>query len=138
MEHLQQRAAQEDLYGWSNLVGSDQFRSQLRDLETEFMMPDDLDCYDQPAASSGNLAERIAFIEDRLESCGSSNGCNSAAAPPDAGEGVEAVMRRMGTLQAELLRQRTVIRNMRLRLMSINRQLEGTPAIKETFSLTAH
>ena len=126
MEHLQQRAAEEDLYGWSSLVSSDAFRNQLRDLESEFVIPDDLDCpFDQPAAQGSNsLAERIAFIEDRLESC--TAGCSGVAgASQGAGEGLSVVLRRMSELQDELMRQRSVIRAMRTRLVSINRQAEG-------------
>lgn len=126
MEHLQQRAAEEDLYGWSSLVRTDDFRNQLRDLESEFVVPDDLDCpFEQPGASGGgNLAERLAFIEDRLENCAS--GCTGVAgASPNAGDGVGVMMRRMSELQEELMRQRNVIRNMRVRLMSVSRQAEG-------------
>lgn len=121
MEHMQQRAAQENLYDWSNQLGSDQYRSKLRNLENEFVTPDEIpeDCYEQmPIPTS--IAQRIGFIEDRLESCGSGQPCGG-----DGGGAGAGMMRRFATLQAEVMRQRSVLRNFRLRLMTINRQCEG-------------
>lgn len=127
MEHMQQRAAQENLYDWSNQLGSEQYRSRLRSLENEFVTPDEIpdDCYEQmPIPLS--ISQRIGFIEDRLESCGSCGGGGGGGGdgvPVSAG-GV-GMMRRFSMLQAELMRQRNVLRNVRLRLMTISRQCDG-------------
>lgn len=71
----QSRAAQENLYDWSNQLGSDTFRTKLRSLEDEFLAPEEVseDCYDRMPIPS-TIAQRISFLEDRLESCTGSEG----------------------------------------------------------------
>ena len=126
MEHLQKRATEENLFDWSKQQGSDQYRSRLRSLENQFVMPEEIpdDCYDQMPIPQ-KIAQRIAFLEDRLEGCGSAQPCPYAGAESGAGFGSSLMLRRLSVIQAELMRQRNVIRYLRMRLVAINRQCEG-------------
>lgn len=126
MEHLEKRAAKEDLYDWSTLMGSEQYRSRLRSLENQFVMPEEVpeDCYEQMPIPQ-RIAQRIAFLEDRLESCGSAQPCTLAGGEVDASYAGGLVLRRLSMIQAELMRQRSVIRMMRMRIATINQQCEG-------------
>ena len=71
----QSRAAQENLFDWSNQLGTDTFRSKLRSLEDEFLAPEEVseECYDRMPIPPV-IAQRISFLEDRLESCTSPEG----------------------------------------------------------------
>lgn len=146
MEHLQKRAAEENLYGWSDVLGSDQYSSQLRRLENQFVMPEEVpdDCYDQMPIPK-RFAQRISFLEDRLESCGSAQPCAYDEEEMRLREGYTGGIRlrasyggglalqRLSTIQAELMRQRNVIRMMRMRLETIDRQCEGIPKNSNIF-----
>ena len=129
MEHLQQRASQDDLFDWQKEQGSEKYRSKLRSLEDQFVMPEEIpdDCYEQMPIPQ-KIAQRISFLEDRLEGCGSaaqSQPCPYAAEPVVGGFGSSLALRRLSAIQAELMRQKNFIRFMRMRLMDINRQCEG-------------
>jgi hypothetical protein len=127
MEHLQQRASHENLFDWSKEQQSDKYRSRLRNLEDTFVMPEEVpdDCYEKMPIPQ-KIAQRISFLEDRLEGCGTtqSQPCTYDE-PAVVGYGSGLVLRRLSVIQAELTRQRNVIRFMRMRLMDINRQCEG-------------
>ena len=130
MEHLQQRASQENLFDWPKEQGSEKYRSKLRSLEDQFVMPEEIpdDCYEQMPIPQ-KIAQRISFLEDRLEGCGGaaqSQPCPYAAESAlGGGYGSGLALRRLSAIQAELMRQKNVIRFMRMRLMDINRQCEG-------------
>ena len=129
MEHLQQRATQDNLFEWPKEQGSEKYRSKLRSLEDQFVMPEEIpdDCYEQMPIPQ-KIAQRISFLEDRLEGCGAaqSQPCPYAGEPSViGGYGSSLVQRRLSAIQAELIRQKNVIRFMRMRLMDINRQCEG-------------
>lgn len=127
MEHLQQRAAQENLFDWSKEQGSEQYRSRLRRLEDQFVMPEEIpdDCYEQMPIPQ-KIAQRISYLEDRLEGCGAAQAQPCPYSEVNVGGfGSGMALRRLSVIQAELMRQRNVIRFMRMRLMDINRQCEG-------------
>lgn len=149
MEHLQKRAAEENLYGWSDVTGSEQYQSRLRRMENQFVMPEEIpdDCYDQMPIPQ-KITQRISFLEDRLENCGSAQPCAYGGGEteedfPGGGLGLRTIytrsevgggygglgLRRMSIIQAELMRQRNVIRTMRMRLAAINQQCEGSQMI---------
>lgn len=127
MEHLQRRATEENLFDWSKQQGSDQYKARLRTLENQFVMPEEIpdDCYDQMPIPQ-KIAQRIAFLEDRLEGCGAPQPCSYDGTESNVGFGSSLMLRRLSVIQAELMRQRNVIRYMRMRLVAINRQCEGT------------
>ena len=89
-------------------------------------MPEEIpdDCYDQMPIPQ-KIAQRIAFLEDRLEGCGSAQPCPYAGVESGVGFGSSLMLRRLSIIQAELMRQRNVIRYLRMRLVAINRQCEG-------------
>lgn len=127
MEHLQQRAVQENLFNWSREQGSEQYRSRLRNLEDQFVMPEEIpdDCYEQMPIPQ-KIAQRISYLEDRLEGCGAAQAQPCPYSEVNVGGfGSGMALRRLSVIQAELMRQRNVIRFMRMRLMDINRQCEG-------------
>lgn len=128
MEHLQQRASRENLFDWSKEQTSEKYRKQLRNLEDQFVMPEEVpdDCYERMPIPQ-KIAQRISFLEDRLEGCGAAQLPQPCAygEPVVGGYGSGLVFRRLSVIQAELMRQRNVIRFMRTRLMDINRQCEG-------------
>lgn len=128
MEHLQSRAAKENLFGWSDQLGTESFRSQLRAVEQQFLGADEIpeECLDRMPIQP-NIAQRIHYLEDRLENCNSNNQQIPCALGGGAAvtENSYAVTRRMSALQAELMRQRAILRQLHLRLVNINRQSEG-------------
>ncbi|KAI9553105.1 hypothetical protein GHT06_020996 [Daphnia sinensis] len=131
MEHLQQRAAQENLFNWSREQGSEQYRSRLRNLEDQFVMPEEIpdDCYEQMPIPQ-KIAQRISYLEDRLEGCGAAQAQPCPYSEVNVGGfGSGMALRRLSVIQAELMRQRNVIRFMRMRLMDINRQCEDFMAV---------
>lgn len=129
MEHLQRRAMEENLYDWSKMSSSEPYRARLRSLERQFVMPEEIpdDCYDQMPIPA-KISQRIAFLEDRLEGCASSipqSPCSSYDPAVREVGGGGLVLRRLSMMQAELMRQRNVIRMMRMRMITINQQCEG-------------
>lgn len=129
MEHLQKRAMEENLYDWSKMSASEQYRARLRSLEDQFVMPEEIpdDCYEQLPIPQ-KISQRIAFLEDRLEGCSSSipqSPCSYGSGEMSGGFGGGLALRRLSMIQAEQMRQRNVIRLMRMRLAAINRQCEG-------------
>lgn len=132
LEHLQNRATTENLFDWSNQLGSDTYRAKLRDLENEFLAPEEVpeECYDKMPIPPV-LAQRISFLEDRLEGCSGGGEGHLGGQPCDGGGENYVLARRVASLQAELMRQRTVLRSVRLRLSTINRQCEGTETWKK-------
>ena len=127
MDHLQQKAAQEDLFDWAKEQRSEDYRARLRSLENQFLMPEEIadDCYEQMPIPQ-KVAQRISYLEDRLEGCGSTEPCPYAGAETSGGFSSTMILRRLSVLQAEMMRQRNVIRFMKMRLVAINRQCEGT------------
>lgn len=126
MEHLQKRATEEDLYDWSTLTKTDRFRSRLRSLENQFVVPEEIpdDCYEQMPIPQ-KISQRISVLEDRLESCGSGQKPCTRSLDADDGYIGAPVQRRLSMLQAEMLRQRNVIRQLRTSLATVNQQCEG-------------
>lgn len=129
MEHLQKRATEEDLYDWSKLTQTDRFRSKLRSLENQFDLPEEIpeDCYEQMPIPQ-KIAQRISFLEDRLEGCAGSaqRPCTRTLEDEDVDYvGGGHAQRRLSMLQAELLRQRNVIRQLRTSLIQVNQKCEG-------------
>lgn len=129
MEHLQKRAMEENLYDWSKMSASEQYRARLRSLEDQFVMPEEIpdDCYEQLPIPQ-KISQRIAFLEDRLEGCSSAipqSPCSYGSGEISGGFSGGLVLRRLSMIQAEQMRQRNIIRLMRMRLAAINRQCEG-------------
>lgn len=136
MEHLAKRASQDNLFDWKKEQVSDKYRSKLRSLEDQFVMPEEIpdDCYEKMPIPQ-KISQRISFLEDRLEGCGAaqSQPCPYADEPAVGGYGSSLVLRRLSAIQAELMRQKNVIRLMRMRLMDVNRQCEGKNVIEYSF-----
>jgi hypothetical protein len=99
-------------------------------------MPEEIpdDCYEKMPIPQ-KISQRISFLEDRLEGCGAaqSQPCPYADEPAVGGYGSGLVLRRLSAIQAELMRQKNVIRLMRMRLMDVNRQCEGNNVIEYSF-----
>lgn len=125
MEHLQNRASEEDLYDWSKFQQTDRFQSRLRTLENQFILPEEIpdDCYEQMPIPQ-RISQRISFLEDRLEGCGSSQS-RPCRLEEDVDDYSGGAMRRLSILQAELLRQRNVIRQLRTSMASLTQKCEG-------------
>ena len=129
MEHFQKLAVAENLYNWSSEMDTEEFQQKLNSLENKFVLPEEMpdECYEQMYAAPQGLIERIGFIEDRLQECSSSGriGNGSPCYGGESGASTTMILRRMSVLQTELMRQRNVLRTLRVRLMTVNRQLEG-------------
>lgn len=72
-----------------------------------------------------NIAQRIHYLEDRLENCNNQQIPCALGGSAAVTENGYAVTRRVSALQAELMRQRALLRQLHLRLVNISRQSEG-------------
>jgi len=122
VEHLHDVNSEDDDI-WESTSNSAEFEEKLQQLRNGLQIP--AKCHNV----SQEILQRFAYLEERVQECidGSESCYGGSEEQPD----VAGVYRRMSIMQAQLTRQKNVLRHMRGRLIALNRQMEDLQLIPE-------